>query len=477
MADLESIPQSRASKYLTTVKQKSRQTQHSLWTIQRYNLSTFRHSPLSEISGSLGDLGTLLPLLIALATQGTISLSSTLVFSGLANILTGLLFGIPLPVQPMKAIAAVALAQHFTRAEIASAGLFVAGAIGLLSATGLVKWFTSRVPIPVVRGIQLGTGLSLVMSAGGLYPGNDSLNWLILLLAFLFLLSTSPFPRIPYALLIFLIGVVASLLADRAYTGTHTSSHLPSLNIWHPHTFVPSTQSFRTGVLEAGIGQLPLTTLNSVIAVAFLAQDLLPDIQTPSTTSLGLSVAVINLVGCWFGAMPVCHGSGGLAAQYRFGARSGASIIFLGLVKLVLGLFASDLALAVFNKFPNTLLCILLIAAGLELVKVGESLNTAGARDLNALDRSNADNHRADGGAEESDKRVLDLSEGERKRRWAVMFVTVAGILAFRNDAVGFLAGMLCHWSFRLQDSWEERRARREGRIRLESEGREQLGA
>ena len=51
------------------------------------------------------------------------------------------------------------------------------------------------------------------------------------------------------------------------------------------------------------------------------------------------------------------------------------------------------------------------------------------------------------------------------------MFVTVAGILAFKNDAVGFLAGMLCHWSFRAQERYEERRGG-EGRIRL-GEGRE----
>lgn len=67
-----------------------------------YNVETFRRAPLAEISGSLGDLGTLLPLTIALAVQGSIGLGSTLVFSGLFNVLTGLAYGIPLPVQPMK---------------------------------------------------------------------------------------------------------------------------------------------------------------------------------------------------------------------------------------------------------------------------------------------------------------------------------------------------------------------------------------
>lgn len=66
------------------------------------NIATFRAAPWSEVSGSLGDLGTLLPLMIALAAQGSIQLGSTLVFSGVFNILTGMFYGIPLPVQPMK---------------------------------------------------------------------------------------------------------------------------------------------------------------------------------------------------------------------------------------------------------------------------------------------------------------------------------------------------------------------------------------
>lgn len=455
----------RRSKITTKLLQTTQKATHSLYKIQRYNLHTITRQPLSEISGSFGDIGTLLPILIALTQSGSISLSSTLVFSGLANILTGVVFGIPLPVQPMKAIAAVALARNFNKEEIASAGLFVAGTIGFLSVTGLIHWFTNRIPIPVIKGIQVGTGLSLVISAAGLFPGVNVEASLVLLLAFLALLASSTFRRVPYALIILIIGIATVAIWNHGWP-SYEGRHEHPLSIWHPHASVPNVKSFRVGMLEAGIGQLPLTTLNSVIAVAFLAQDLLPDVKSPSTTSLGLSVAGINLVACWFGAMPVCHGSGGLAAQYRFGARSGASIIFLGLLKLFLGLFASEIALHYFLNFPKVLLCILVIAAGLELVKVGESLNTAGARDLSPLDRSNLDTQ-GDGNVGD-DKEDINLSEEVRKRRWAVMFMTVAGILAFKNDAVGFLAGMLCHWSFQVQDKWDERSVTRDGQIRLE---------
>ena len=137
-----------------------------LRAISKHNFDTLRHAPLTELSGSLGDLGTLLPLMIALATQGSIDLPSTLVFSGLANILTGALFGIPLPVQPMKAIAAVAISQGFSKGETAAAGLTVAIAVLVLSVTGLLRWLNRVVPVPVVKGIQVGAGLSLAISAG-----------------------------------------------------------------------------------------------------------------------------------------------------------------------------------------------------------------------------------------------------------------------------------------------------------------------
>lgn len=209
------------------------------------------------------------------------------------------------------------------------------------------------IPIPVVKGIQVGAGLSLVISAGSslLQPlgwvkprAGDNLAWAIF--AFAALLITQRFSRVPYALLIFLLGLVLSLLiAGR--------DHIPSFKLWSPHVYVPSWTDFRTGALDAGLGQIPLTTLNSVIAVSFLAADLLPHIPTPGVTSIGISVSLMNLIGGWFGAMPVCHGSGGLAAQYRFGARSGASIILLGLFKMVFGFFFGEELIGLLRQYPK----------------------------------------------------------------------------------------------------------------------------
>ncbi|RDL37612.1 uncharacterized protein BP5553_05045 [Venustampulla echinocandica] len=407
------------------------------------NVNTLRTSPLAEISGALGDLGTLLPLMIALAINNSISLSTTLVFSGLWNILTGIAFGIPLPVQPMKAIAAIAISRKFSIEETISAGFTTSGIVFIFSITGLLRWFTHAIPTPVVKGIQVGAGLSLVLSAGStlLQPlgwttpnAGDNLLWA--LFAFLLLLVTQNFPRFPYALLIFLLGLGISI----SIAGSH---NLPSFALWHPHTFLPSWPALRTGALDAGLGQIPLTTLNSIIAVSYLSSDLLPHIPAPGVTSIGISVALMNLIGGWFGAMPVCHGSGGLAAQYRFGARSGASIIILGIFKMLLGLLFGETLVELLRVYPKALLGVMVLAAGLELAKVGESLNY-GARDLWEVSESTNE-----GGSATGLKMQRDLSDEERKQRWMVMFMTVGGLLAFRNDGVGFVAGILCHLAYR----------------------------
>jgi len=425
--------------------------------IHRHNVDTLTSSPLAELSGSLGDLGTLLPLMTALVITQSISLPATLLFTGAANLLTGVVFGIPLPVQPMKAIAAVAIARKFTVEENAAAGIVVAALVGILSITNLIDYVNRLIPVPVIKGIQVGAGLSLCLSAGttmfaplswtGPWWGD---NYLWALAAAILLLSTFLYPRLPYTIIIFATGIILSLLSQSSYTPTPAVSKIPIIH--------PSGQDFWKATTTASLGQLPLTLLNSVIAASALASDLLPSPPypaSPSVTALGTSVAGINLVACWFGAMPVCHGSGGLAGQYRFGARSGSSIIFLGLLKLILGvttLFNPGPIVTVLSRIPTSLLGVMVLAAGVELAKVGESINTDAA-DLRLLDH----NDTWDG------KELKKLSERERKERFMVMLVTVATLTAFKNDAVGFIAGLVWHWGFKVAGKVEEWRARRQG--------------
>jgi len=486
---------------------------HSTWlpkqikrlkAVNKHNLQTFKEQPWREMSGAFGDIGTFIPIFIALASvdgsyqeSRLISVSSTLVFSGLANVLTGIWFGVPLPVQPMKAIAAVAIAknmhsgyqQEFGAGELASAGLFVASVVALLSLTGALQWFTRTIPVPVVKGIQVGAGISLAMSAWGkLDLASDWVSMtggaiLLTVLLYLAMSSRLPFTLLLVSTLAILAIVIATMnwIADGSSPVNSADGYFFSL--WSPFLSVPEPSAFLRGALNAGLGQIPLTTLNSIVAVVSLAQDLFPDLPASQSaltaTEIGTSVAAMNLIGCWFHAMPVCHGSGGLAAQYRFGARSGASIIFLGCLKLILGLFFSDLTLVACENFPDLLLALLLFLAGQELVKMGESLNTEAARDLwvvdedpllSDVDGSNQDINR---GEEVNAKKMhfKSLTTDEKIRRWTVMTATVAALLGARNDGVGFMVGMVVDGIYRTQD-WRERR--RQGQIRLVEEQSEE---
>lgn len=349
----------------------------------------------------------------------------------------------------------------------------------------------------------MGAGLSLVISAGTtlLQPlewvtPNWADNRLWALFAFLALLVTQRIKKIPYALIIFTLGLIFTIvLAGR--------SNLPNFKIWRPRVYVPSWTSFKvsciltpvvspvnisrkTGALDAGLGQIPLTTLNSIIAVSYLSADLLPNTPAPSVTAMGLSVAGMNLIGGWFGAMPICHGSGGLAAQYRFGARSGASIIALGIFKVLIGFFFGETLVGLLRQYPKSLLGIMVFAAGLELAKVGESVNH-GARDLWEVSEADANDpntgqftpspipfmssntHTYTGsgeGGQSGPKIRKQITDEERNQRWLVMLMTIGGLLAFKNDAVGFAAGTLCHWSFQSQYllvSWTRWRGSRNG--------------
>ncbi|GAU13805.1 hypothetical protein TSUD_261330 [Trifolium subterraneum] len=124
-------------------------------------------SLLSELSGAVGDLGTYIPIVLALSLVNNLDLTTTLIFTSLYNILTGFFFGLPMPVQPMKSIAAVAISESppLTIPQISAAGLSVAAVLLFLGTTGLMSFLYRYLPLPVVRGVQLSQGLQFAFSA------------------------------------------------------------------------------------------------------------------------------------------------------------------------------------------------------------------------------------------------------------------------------------------------------------------------
>jgi MFS superfamily sulfate permease-like transporter len=354
---------------------------------------------LPELSGGLGDLGTFVPIAASLIIVCGMDGGSVLFFAGLANILAGVAFNQPLPVQPMKAIAAVAIAEGLAPGEIAAAG-FLTGAIVLaLALTGLVTVAEHWIPRPVVRGIQLGVGLKLAAKgmAMALAGGWGMLDGHLLALgATLLVLATARRQRFPSALILFVAGIVL-IPIERIDALTQAS-----LGWSGPVWIWPTLEQWQLGLTRGALPQLPLTLLNSVIAVCALSGDLFPG-RAVGTRPMAISVGLMNLTTCLFGAMPSCHGSGGLAGQHRFGARTGGSVVVLGAGKIALGILFGSAVGVVLAAFPAAVLGVLLAFAGLEL--------------------------------------ALPARETQGRDGFFVVVTTAGGILAL-NAAVGFLLGL-----------------------------------
>ncbi|MFO0012653.1 MAG: putative sulfate/molybdate transporter [Planctomycetota bacterium] len=320
-----------------------------------------------EIAGSLGDLGTFLPLLVGMASQNGLNFASALFFAGLFNVITGLVYSIPMAVQPMKAIAAVALAEGLTVPQILAAGASVSFIVLILACTGGIDWLNRCVPKSVVRGLQLALGLTLLMKGLQMVAGTqvwwaaDSI--MTGLISGALVLAWFHSRRVPVALVLFALGMlIAVATRPELLSSIGIGVTLPA---WTPLSW----SDFESAFWKATLPQIPLTTLNSVVAVCALSADLFPN-RPASPRSVAVSVGMMNLISCWFGAMPMCHGAGGLAGQYRFGARTNGSILFLGTIKMILAvLFGSSLMLLC-AAFPLSVLGVLLMFSGSELALV-----------------------------------------------------------------------------------------------------------
>ncbi len=319
---------------------------------------------LMETSGALGDLGMFIPLLTGMVSLCGLQLGPALIGAGLANLSTGLIFRIPLAVQPMKAIAAVAISESLTESDILAAGIITGAVVLLLAWSGAIQRLERYIPRGVVRGLQLALGMKLIYS--GLQMIGASWAAFDLVLAALAagcVLVGWRIKHFPSALAAFILGLVALGFTHQDLFHALRLGlgwHLPDLAHW---------QAWTKGLTAAALPQIPLTLLNSVFAVCVLSVDLFP--QRPARPRrVAMSVGLMNLLFCLLGAMPMCHGAGGLAAQYRFGARSGLCNLILGSALICLGLVLGNSLLGALQNYPRGVLGVLLMVSGGELVLV-----------------------------------------------------------------------------------------------------------
>lgn len=360
-----------------------------------------------EFSGSLGDLGLFIPLVAAMTVACDLNIGAVLILAGVMNVVTGLMFRQPIPVQPMKAIAAVVITESLLPFEMVAAGIIMGVLLIILS--GYIDRINETIPKAVVRGIQMGVGLKLVLKGISWVRALPLLGWdsvvfaLVVAVVLWFLLSRN----IPALLYVFIAGfIVLYFKQPEAYASVTFGWPVFSFDWPRPSEWV-------NGFYKGALAQLPVTVLNSVIAVCALSAQYFPN-EKISPKRMALSVGLMNIFCVPLGGIPMCHGAGGLAAQYRFGARTGGSVIMLGFLKIVAGLLFGAALIVLLQNYPMAILGPMLIFAGVELAK--------SARD------------------------VLVETKG-----LVIVIVSAAAILGV-NTAVGFLAGSLTAFIFYLNE-------------------------
>ncbi len=317
----------------------------------------------NELAGSFGDIGTDLPLIIGIIAATGADSAGIFIMFGLLQILTGVVYGVPMPMQPLKAMAVLVITQKLGPNILFGAGLAIGVIMLALSLSGALGWVAARIPRCVVRGIQFGLGLSLCSLALKTYLPDDGTSgfWLAGVAATVALVLRGN-RRFPSALFIIALGVAYALAfkVDAARIAAGVGFTLPS---WH----LPAWHDVLTGLVLLALPQLPLSLSNSVIATHQTLHDLFPE-RAVSVRRIGATYGVANLVASCFGGIPVCHGCGGLAGHHAFGARTGGSVVIYGSMYLLIGLVFSGASAELVKVFPKPVLAVILAFEGLALL-------------------------------------------------------------------------------------------------------------
>ncbi|MBW2711773.1 MAG: putative sulfate/molybdate transporter [Deltaproteobacteria bacterium] len=340
-----------------------------------------------EIAGSLGDLGTLLPIAIGMILINGLSPIGIFFSIGIYFILSGIYYGITVPVQPMKVIGAYAIATAMTSSQVLASAALMGLILLIIGGTNAITLIGRYIPKPVVRGVQLSTGI-LLMAQGVKFMigtskfqavrnmaepyltvqhiGPVSIGIVIGIIgAFLTLLLLEN-RKFPAGLVVILGGLFLGLVL-----GTHEGLANLKIGIYFPELMpfgFPAGADFTFAFFALVLPQVPMTIGNAVVANADLSREYFgEDSKKVTYRSLTLSMGLANLMAFVLGGMPLCHGAGGLAAHYRFGARTAGSNLFIGSLFLALALFLGAHALSVVYLLPMAILGVLLVFAGGQL--------------------------------------------------------------------------------------------------------------
>jgi len=321
---------------------------------------------LRELAGSMGDFGTLFPLAIGYFVVNGLNPAGLLVMMGLANITTGLIYRLPMPIQPKKVLAVVAISQRWSPSLIYASG-FGTGVIWLILAfTGLIQKIASITPTSVVRGIQIALGILLAIEGFKMV----STGWILGVASIIIVIVLRKSRYAPATIVLMVLGIVMVGFRDELPGAIHLGFTLPPLTLFSP-------LEIWKGLVLAGFAQIALTATNAVIATSALIKEYWPDKPVPEK-KLALNMGTMNVIVPFFGGMPMCHGAGGLAGQYYFGARTGGTNIIEGIIEISLGLFLASSIASLFSLFPQSIIGAMLLLVGIELTKFVRNVRLRG---------------------------------------------------------------------------------------------------
>jgi len=284
---------------------------------------------LEEFSGAVGDYVTFIPIALAVSLVLDINFGYIILFYCIWSVITGFYYRIPIPIEPMKAIGTLVIVGGISKGEVVASGLI----LGILFlSTGIfngMKFIQEKVPNSVVRGIQLGLALLLFQTSLGFVSTDLILSLVCIIIIILFFLANRlrKVPNIS-AILVLILGVIIGLLVS----GVPPITFLPL-----PSVTLPTYQNLISGTWTLVLPQIPLTITNAILATSLLLKDLYKVDVKPDC--LSKTIGLMNLTSVPFGGFPMCHGAGSLAADYRFGARTGGANIISGLMILPVALF------------------------------------------------------------------------------------------------------------------------------------------
>ncbi|MCF8076801.1 MAG: putative sulfate/molybdate transporter, partial [Desulfotignum sp.] len=341
-------------------------------------------------------LGTLLPIAIAMVLLNGLSPTGVFLGIGIYYILSGLYFGLTVPVQPMKVIGAYAIATAMAPEQILASCLLMGIFLLIVGLTGAIDLIAKNTPKAVIRGVQLSTG-ALLMSGGIKFMMGTS-TFQIMENAVEPYLAFQTLGPLPISLVIGCIGAVITLLlldsrrfpaglvvvAGGVAMGLILGARLDigfkdiGLNLpeWLPAGF-PGKVDFTFALFALVLPQLPMTLGNAVLAYTDLSKEYFREQSAKvNNRRVCVSMALANFFSFFVGGMPMCHGAGGLAAHYRFGARTAGSNLIIGMVFALMAILLGSHIINVLNLLPMSILGVLLVFAGSQLALTVMDLNT-----------------------------------------------------------------------------------------------------